>query len=118
VESANKVVVEDRLKGSGMHWAPTSVDPLLALRTVVCADRWDEAWPQISTRLRTDARTRSRQLRAERRAARQAGQAAGQAPAAPQPETVSSLPALTSLVMPTPPAPKTIIDGHPTKAHP
>ena len=118
VESANKVVVEDRLKGSGMHWAPTSVDPLLALRTVVCADRWDEAWPQISTRLRTDARTRSRQLRAQRRAARQAGQAAGQAPAAPQPETVASLPALTSLVRPTPPAPKTIIDGHPTKAHP
>jgi hypothetical protein len=29
------VVVEDRLKGSGLHWAPRSVDPMLALRTVV-----------------------------------------------------------------------------------
>lgn len=51
VEGANKVVIQDRLKGSGMHWAPASVDPMLALRTVVCADRWDEAWPQISARL-------------------------------------------------------------------
>src|SRR5262249_33676845 len=51
VESANKVVVQDRLKGSGMHWAPTSVDPMLALRTVVCPDRRDEAWPQILPRL-------------------------------------------------------------------
>jgi hypothetical protein len=118
VESANKVVVEDRLKGSGMHWAPTSVDPLLALRTVVCADRWDEAWPQIRARLRTDARTRSRQRRAERRAARQAVQAASQSPAAPPPETLVSLPAVTSPVTPTPPAPKTIVDGRPTQAHP
>ena len=54
VESANKVVVQDRLKGSGMHWAPAHVDPMLALRTIVCADRWDEAWPQISARLRAD----------------------------------------------------------------
>jgi hypothetical protein len=43
-ESANKVVVEARLKGAGMHWARASVNPMLALRNAVCNDRWDEAW--------------------------------------------------------------------------
>ena len=44
VESANKVVVEARLKGAGMHWSRLSVNPLLALRNAVCNDRWAEAW--------------------------------------------------------------------------
>jgi hypothetical protein len=114
VESANKVVVQDRLKGSGMHWAPASVDPMLALRTVVCADRWDEAWPQIAARLRADARARSRRLRASRRAAH----ADRQPPAALPPETVVRPRVRTSPDTPMPPAPKTIIDGRPTKAHP
>src|SRR6185369_14085163 len=83
VESANKVVVQDRLKGSGMHWAPASVNPMLALRTIVCADRWDEAWPQIAARLRANARARSRTLQAEHRATRAAALAASQTPAAP-----------------------------------
>ena len=52
VESANKLVVEARLKGSGMHWARAHADPMLELRTVVCSDRWEEVWPQISQRLR------------------------------------------------------------------
>ena len=47
VESANKLVVEARLKGSGMHWAPDHVNPMVALRNIACNDRWDEAWPQI-----------------------------------------------------------------------
>ena len=64
VESANKLVVEARLKGSGMHWARSHVDPMVALRTVVCSDRWDEAWPQISQRLREKAK----EQRAGRRA--------------------------------------------------
>ena len=51
-ESANKIVVEARLKGSGMHWARAHVDPLVALRTVACTNRWSEAWPRISARLR------------------------------------------------------------------
>jgi len=46
VESANKVVVEARLKGAGMHWSRLSVNPLLALRNAVCNDRWAEAWQQ------------------------------------------------------------------------
>ena len=36
VESANKVVVQARLKGAGMHWEPTHVNPMLALRTAAC----------------------------------------------------------------------------------
>lgn len=118
VESANKVVVQDRLKGSGMHWAPASVDPMLALRTVVCADRWDEAWPLIAARLRADARARSRTLQDDRRAARAAARADARAPtpappATPPPSTTDIAPATPASA-----APKTIIDGRPTKAHP
>jgi hypothetical protein len=47
VESANKLVVEARLKQAGMHWAARHVNPMVALRNVACNDRWDEAWPQI-----------------------------------------------------------------------
>ena len=47
MESGNKVVVEARLKGAGMHWAEGHVDPLLGLRNILCSDRWEEAWPQI-----------------------------------------------------------------------
>jgi hypothetical protein len=122
VESANKVVVEDRLKGSGMHWAPEHVDPMLALRTIVCADRWEEAWPQISARLRSADRQHRQARRhraADRRAARVATAQLVQAPTASAPDTaVLTLPA-TSPATPTPrPTPKTIVNGRPTKAHP
>jgi hypothetical protein len=36
VESANKLVVEARLKGAGMHWSRASVNPMVALRNAVC----------------------------------------------------------------------------------
>ncbi|MCK5806630.1 MAG: hypothetical protein KAI66_27625, partial [Lentisphaeria bacterium] len=49
VESANKVVVEARLKGPGMHWARSNVNPMLSLRNAICSDRWDEAWTDIAT---------------------------------------------------------------------
>ncbi len=39
VESANKLVVEARLKDNGMHWARAHVNPLVALRTIACSDR-------------------------------------------------------------------------------
>ena len=54
VESGNKVVVEARLKGAGMHWARPHVDPLVALRNVLCSARWEQDWPQIATRVRAD----------------------------------------------------------------
>lgn len=52
VESANKVVMQMRLKGPGMRWEPTHVNPMLALRTAVCNDQWSHAWAQIQTHSR------------------------------------------------------------------
>lgn len=66
VESANKLVVEARLKGAGMHWQLTHVNPMLALRNIVCSDRWDEAWPQIEKQLRCEA-NQQRHQRCQRR---------------------------------------------------
>jgi hypothetical protein len=70
VESGNKLVVEARLKGSGMHWARPHVDPMLALRNIVCSDRWDEAWSQIVSTLRQQAQQRRSERRHQRRSAR------------------------------------------------
>ena len=65
-ESGNKLVVEARLKGAGMHWARAQVDPMLALRNVACNDRWDETWPQIAAQLRQQARDQSAARRSRR----------------------------------------------------
>jgi hypothetical protein len=58
VESANKLVVEARLKGAGMHWARASVNPVLALRNAVCNDRWVEAWQQSAAHIRHEGMCR------------------------------------------------------------
>jgi hypothetical protein len=67
VESANKLVVEARLKGAGMHWSRPQVNPMLALRNIVCSDRWSEAWPQIADRLRFQTTQHRRQQQKQRR---------------------------------------------------
>ena len=64
VESANKLVVEARLKGAGMRWAREQVNPMVALRTVVCSDRWEEAWPAMHEQLRSQARARAKERQA------------------------------------------------------
>ena len=51
VESANKLVVEARLKGAGMHWRRSHVDPMLALRNLLGNDRWEQEWPHIKVHL-------------------------------------------------------------------
>jgi hypothetical protein len=51
VESSHKFVVQARLKGSGMHWKPEHVNPMLALRLALLNERWSEAW-QDQYRLR------------------------------------------------------------------
>lgn len=48
VESSNKNLVQQRLKGPGMHWVRPNVNPLLALRCAACNDRWDECWTIIA----------------------------------------------------------------------
>lgn len=62
VESGNKVVVEARLKGAGMHWEREHVNPVVALRDLLCSARWDEDWPRIATQLR-EAHLKQRQQR-------------------------------------------------------
>jgi hypothetical protein len=106
VESANKLVVEVRLKGSGMHWARPHVNPLVALRTIACADRWLVAWPLIEDRLRAQAHQRRLHRQQARRAAR--------LPASP---TVP--PQRCPAPRPAPPArPPRVVNGRPTAEHP
>lgn len=64
VESANKVVVEARLKGAGMHWERENVNVMLVLRNAVCNDRWDETW-QVSTKQRLQTRQQQRDERTQ-----------------------------------------------------
>ena len=40
IENANKLVVQARLKGPGIHWKRKNVNPMLAVRTAECNDRW------------------------------------------------------------------------------
>ena len=66
VESGNKVVMQARLKGAGMHWAPSHVNPLLSLRSAECNQRWEESWQQSSAHRRAQ-RLQVRVNRAEQR---------------------------------------------------
>jgi hypothetical protein len=66
-ESANKLVVEARLKGAGMHWAEPHVNAMLALRNAVCNDRWGEVWGQIEAEQRRQVRVRREERRRQRR---------------------------------------------------
>ncbi|MEO6892299.1 MAG: ISKra4 family transposase [Ktedonobacteraceae bacterium] len=68
-ESGNKLVVQARLKGAGMHWERTRVNPMLALRTTLCSERWQEGWTQIRAGWQTQ-RLQRRRLRADAAMAR------------------------------------------------
>lgn len=70
VESANKLVVEARLKGSGMRWERTNVNPMLALRNGVCNERWQETWRTSSQQRRDGLVQRRHQRRAQRQEAK------------------------------------------------
>jgi hypothetical protein len=66
VESANKVVVEARLKGAGMRWQDENVNPMLVLRNAVCNRRWHETWTTARAH-RGALRTSRRQAESQRR---------------------------------------------------
>lgn len=68
-ESGNTLVVQARLKGAGMHWDRQHVNPMLALRTTLCSDRWQEGWTQIRASWQT-RRLERRQTRQEAAMAR------------------------------------------------
>lgn len=95
VESANKLVVEARLKGAGMHWARLNVNPMLALRGVTCSNRWEAVWPLISAQ----RRHANRLLRATRHEQRLLRRSPRRRP-------------------PRPPRPPRTLAGRPTQHHP
>jgi Uncharacterised protein family (UPF0236) len=66
VESANKLVVEARLKGAGMHWERAHVNPMLVLRNAVCNHRWQETW-QTSQTQQQASRVLHRQQQSQQR---------------------------------------------------
>jgi hypothetical protein len=105
-ESGNKAVVQARLCGAGMRWAPDHLNPMLGLRAVVCSDRWAEAWPRIVAQTRRAARLASATRRTVRQALRAPPPPAVAAPAAPAPTPAPVLP------------PKRVVNGRPTAAHP
>ena len=111
-ESANKIVVEARLKGSGMHWARAHVDPLVALRTVAVANRWAEAWPRICARLRTQAEQRRRSRWQTRHPTPRP------TPVEDAPSAAVATAARPSLTPPSPRRGKSIVNGRPTALHP
>jgi hypothetical protein len=109
VESANKLVVEARLKGAGRRWAEAHVNPMVALRGAVCADRWDEAWAAIAG-ARRDRRPGARPVLA----------APAVAPAASAASVAAPVRRPRHPAIPAPPreGPKRIVNGRPTPAHP
>jgi hypothetical protein len=104
VESGNKLVVEARLKGAGMHWARRNVTPMLALRGVLCSGRWAASWPQLWREMGRQAQERQRQGRRRRQTVR-AERCRREAETPPP--TIKRLPH----------EPKRVVDGHPTQAH-
>ena len=105
VESANKTVVEARLKGAGRRWAEPHVNPMVALRGALCSDRWAEAWAVIAAARGTRARRPPPAL-----------------PAAPAASAASVAAPVRRPRLPPSPAiprsgPKTIVNGRPTTRH-
>jgi hypothetical protein len=106
VESGHKQVMQARLKGPGMHWAPGSVNPLLSLRCAVCNDRWSERWERLAQHWRAGMQ------RAGRRPPRREAE-----PAPTIPAPVAAPSGLPIGPVRSAPAPL-IVNGRPTAAHP
>lgn len=105
VESTNKLLVEARLKGRGMHWARASVNPL---RCLLGNCRWEATWPALCEQVRQEARRATAQRRTQRTTRQVVASApAPQLPAAPVPAISPALP-----------RPKLVVHGKPTKDHP
>ncbi len=120
VESANKLVVEARLKGAGMHWERKNVNPMLALRNGVCNERWLETW-QTGLHQIFEQQQRRRTVRAKRRREKTLALSdpllltSPPLPPLPTGEPLS-VPSLAS----SPPAPAATLSGscHPSAHHP
>jgi hypothetical protein len=106
VESANKLVVEARLKGAGQRWAEPHITPMVALRGAICSRRWEEAWAAIAVARR----------------ARRVQPASLAAPAAVASAASVAAPTRRPRQPPSPALPrtgrKTFVNGRPTANHP
>jgi hypothetical protein len=112
VESGCKTVVEARLKGAGRRWAPESINPLVALRGVLCSGRWAARWPAIRSARRAPAAQRAH----ARRLARRPPVPPPMAGAPPAPRRRVTHPAIGRL--PASGRPKLVVNGRPTAQHP
>jgi hypothetical protein len=92
VESGNKLVVEARLKGAGMHWALPHVNPMLGLRNILCSDRWETDWQQITSGLRQAQRSRRQAIHSKHQTAHQAASPIQPIPTPLQPVVPPPLP--------------------------
>jgi hypothetical protein len=119
VESANKLVVEARLKGAGMHWQRHNVNPMLALRNGVCNERWLEVW-QTGQHYLWEQQQHRRTVRAQHRRERALALSdpllLTSPPLPPQPTIQPSPPSRAS----SPPAPAATLPGscRPSAHHP
>jgi hypothetical protein len=95
VESANKLVVQSRMKQAGMRWGPSHVNAMLAMRNLACNDRWTEGWVAIRGMWRKQEAT-TRAQRAVRPSA------SGESPSRAAPTLLCS-PEPASSVEPAPP---------------
>jgi hypothetical protein len=103
VESANKRVVEARLKGAGMHWTVPNANAMLALRGVLCSQHWETAWDGIAAQRRPQQRRR-----------RSLPKPTATAPAPPPAKRPSLRSRIAKLATPNP----YFTDGKPNATHP
>jgi len=113
IESANKLVVEARLKGSGMHWDRASVSPMVSLRALLCSNRWTAEWPALWRAYFATSRHRR-----PRRIADATPDASTTSPPPPPTPPRADTPSQPAPAPPSPTAPPLVIDGRPTAAHP
>ena len=118
VESTKKLVVEARLKRSGTRWTRPHVDPMLALRNIVCSDRWEEAWPQIVCTLRQQEQQRRTARRHRWQATTPQPPAPPPVPATPQHVTATPCPTSQSTKPSAPTAPRQPATNHPWRRMP
>jgi hypothetical protein len=104
VESSHKVVIEPRLKGAGMRWASQHVNPMVALRNLVCNNRWEQDWPKVAQQLRWQRTQRQRALKQQRRSSltAQPHPPSPPVPPAPQPTPIAPSAAVPSSDPPPP----------------
>ena len=113
VESANKNIVEARLKGTGMHWQRKNVNPMLTLRNAICNNRWREMWQKaVLQHRRQQALQRSVRPR-QRAKALLAGSLATSAQSPPQSAAASK-----SLSSPAPSQPRAEAESPPVISPP